>query len=537
MTSQGSVRGKPVSPERSCADGKPDEGQEPPVAYHNLAVLAAIVVVSCLLHLYNLGWSELQGDEASAVIKGVQLVYAVRHPRLLGALFLYGHEPVRALLTVPMLLVSGLSEFALRLPNALAGAATTAAIAWASLLWFEGDWTTTLVAAALYASSGGALVNRLAMGVGPFLLASTLTLAGLAHYRRRRDRRGLWLAAAAYSVAVLTYADALFLLPGIVGCVIGSPDLRQDGNVRRAGGWVALVVGSFALLWAAVPVVAARLGVVSDWAGVGLWRILRRGVGGLTDDPLTSLRLLLSFNGPLYTAVVTAGVGAFLVRALSHQSDRQLGSIALLPLLYFSLIRRPTVHLLNFSPLLALLSARGWSLLSRWKLVGAMLLVFAISSAFFAGSGHTLRIEADTRPGTPPVTGWGLPHLQGLKAAAGVIRSWAEPCDLVHSPLDGYVIQLCTGHRPSPADDGQQTARFALWPLDDPAADSIPPGYRRFATVAFGGVPTLAVLIRTQDETKRETVQIEATSGSEAFAQFDHPEEWLPAQWAGCPIP
>ncbi len=507
------------------------------VSRGDMALLTALVAVSCLLHFFNLGWSELQGDEASAVIKAVQTLYATREPRLLGALFLYGHEPVRALLAVPILLVAGLNEFALRLPNALAGAATTLAIAWLARLWFH-DRLTALTAAALYAGSGGALVNRLVMGVGPFVLASTLALAGFAHYLGRQSRRGLWLSASAYLLALLSYFDALFLLPGMVGRVIADPDLRHDRSLWRAAVWAALIIGIFVSLWAVLPLIALRMGIISDASGVGLWRILRRGTGGLTEDLSVGLRVLAFYNGPLHAGLMLFGMGLFLCRLHGSRADRWMAAIALPPLLYFSLIRQPTVHLLNFSPLLALLAGRGWAILGQWKRLGTIFLATVICVALLAGARHTLAMAARIDPGTPRPTGWGLPHFQGLKAAGAFIRSRAEPCDLVQSPLDGYMVQLYTGHRPLPPQTLHPPARFALWPLDEPAPGPVTPGYGQVATITLNGVPTLAVFeLGRADGHYGEPIQLDGREGEGAFARFDQLSDWLPAQWAGCPMP
>lgn len=507
------------------------------ISYWVLIPLVAVTAISCVLHLNGLGASELQGDEASAVIKGIQVIYGTRHPRLLGALFLYGHEPVRALLTVPILLGTGLGEFALRLPNALAAAATPLAVAWLAHLWFR-NRPTTLLAAALCACSGGALVNRLAMGVGPFVLSSSLALAGLVHYSEHRDLRALWLSAFSYTSALLCYFDALLLFPGMVAFVLRNARLRRDPNVHRAALAVALTVGLYSAAWAAAPLVALRMGLVSDLREVGLWRILQRGTAGLNDDLLASLRVLALYNGWLYTGLLLAGIALFLARWRGIRAVRSLAAIALPPLLFLFLIRCPTVHVLNFMPLLALMAGYGWSLLVGWKRVGPILLVIVVTVMCGAGMAQTLALQANSNARGPRVKGWGLPHFQGFKAAGALIRSRADPCDLVKSPLDGYVIQLYTGHRPVPAGPGHPPARFALWPLDDPAAPPVPAGYRRAATITMGGRPSLAVYEHSEtDSPALELLLVEGESGPEAFDRFNDIGRWLPAQWAGCPIP
>jgi 4-amino-4-deoxy-L-arabinose transferase-like glycosyltransferase len=244
-----------------------------------LLALAAILVVAAALRLPNLNASELQGDEARALLMAVGVLEGQAE-----VLLVHKKGPVEILLPAgPLVALGEVNEGAARLPFALAGIATTLGAYLVARRMFAAEGralaaTAGLIAAAIVAVDGFLIAfSRIVQYQSVLVLMSlaALYLCWRFYAGEGRWARDLICAAALASVGLLAHYDGIYVLPSLALLLLAGLWRRRWGP----RGWALglglplltglVLTGSFYLPFALHERFARTAGYLFDRAGQG----------------------------------------------------------------------------------------------------------------------------------------------------------------------------------------------------------------------------------------------------------------------------
>lgn len=395
-------------------------------------ILGCAFSFALFAHFYRLGYKEFQGHEAYAA--RVASFIASGHWQ---SLFYFNHTPGRVLLSVPMFWLGWTDEFGLRASSALLGALTTILVFWLSRLLAE-DRQVAWLATALFAVAGSAILQRMAIGVGPFVFFATLTACSLLVYLKEGKGWGLFIFVPAWLAACLLLLDGVMLGPGILFAFYCFHGWRFDRRFLLAVTTTTLLVIGFLAVWFYLPYRWEGYGSTTN---LGPLRLVARGSGGVARVPFQETwRVLLFYNGWLHSLLLCGGLILGLFTLGDRKGGRVIVGLAILPTLYFSFHRFPTVHIAPFLPLLVVWSALGWRWLSEKNKSLELIISCCLTLAVAAGAVHTWREMLQPWPLEKPAAyGWGPLWHQGYRAGADFLQARAAPTDKVTLSDDPYV--------------------------------------------------------------------------------------------------
>lgn len=209
--------------------------------------LIAVTLVAGVLRLWDLGWSEFQGDEARILLRAMAAIQGVPDALL-------AHRKVPGEILVTLMFYGQLgetTELAGRLPFALAGVAGAAAFTLLARELF--DARVALLAGLLLAVNGYFVgFGRILQYESPAFLLGTLGLLCAARFGRGAEPRwGLALAGSALLCAAgLIALGAMFLVAP--AAVLAAPRIVADGRDR----WRFLALWLWPAALAAITVAA-----------------------------------------------------------------------------------------------------------------------------------------------------------------------------------------------------------------------------------------------------------------------------------------
>jgi len=406
----------------------------------NLLIILLFVVYT-FLNFSKLDIKELQGDEASSLIAVIPAMKANQNFRFLGSIFLFGHVPLRGLVEIPFLYFFGLKEFWLYLPNVTASLGIFLINFLIMKKWFKRK--TALIGSVFLAINGGIILQRMIMGVGLFIFFNLLMLYFFLSFLDTKKVSQYKKTLVFLFLAVLTYEEGIIAIPVIFYWLIKKRLWRQK-KVTKYSIYFIISLLIFFGLWFLIPWIAYHLGYVSNLFDLGAFRIIKRSVGGFNLNISYIYVLLHHYNNLALTWIIIFGLGfSFWAKEANF-----FWSFLILPLIYFSIIKDPTVHLYNYLSLIIIISSIGWKQLFKLKIFQKyelflyfVLIIIAITNIFFLEKNYYLSksyfIEGD----------WGPVFNIGLKAKAYEIREMTNICDLIYTDIEGSSARLYFGRR------------------------------------------------------------------------------------------
>jgi len=352
------------------------------VARH--APLAAVLCIGAFLRLWNLGYSNFQGDEVKALFPSGDDVDLQRF------LFDQRKGPLQFLVTFAIRLVDPQysSELLARLPFALAAVAS---------LWFfyrfvqlQFDSKTALVATFLYATNGMIVaLSRIVQYQSLVMLFVCMALYffALAVSDAQWKSRGVLLGALCWALGVLAHYDALLILPFVLYLVVEY--FRTYRDLRPA----VLPAAIFTVAVAAFYIPFALS--ISD-STRGYWS--NRLTGG--DDKISSSTYLFEVYNPLLALQLYALLTALGVGYLIHSGAKrdQLVRNAFLVLwisgvvIFFEVVvNLPGTHIFNYLMPLMILMGLGVT----WVIDAAKFRALrVVLSGALVGAGAFLMVQS-----------------------------------------------------------------------------------------------------------------------------------------------
>ena len=398
------------------------------------ATFGIVLCVGAYLRLWNLGYSNFQGDEVKALFP------AEGTDDLQAFLFDQRKGPLQFLVTFAIHLVDPQysSELTARLPFALAATAS---------IWFfyrfvdlHFGWTVSIVATFFYATNGIIVgLSRIVQYQSLVLLFVCMALYyfSLAAAEDRWRSRGLLIGAVCWALGVLAHYDALLILPFVL--YLAWEYHRKHRSLKPA--IVPAVVFGLAVAAFYIPFALSISDGTKDY-----WS--NRLTGG--DDKISSSTYLFDvYNpwlaGPLYAGLAVLGL-ASLLHTLAKRRARLRDAFLVLwlsgVLIFFEVVvNLPGTHIFNYLLPLMILMGLGVAFVveggpARFRparrvaaaaLVGAGAFLVAQSSALYVDHDQSYPWESERLFGRtlPPVqidryhtSLFGFPYDGGWRAIA-----------------------------------------------------------------------------------------------------------------------
>ncbi|PIS09357.1 hypothetical protein COT75_01625 [Candidatus Beckwithbacteria bacterium CG10_big_fil_rev_8_21_14_0_10_34_10] len=378
----------------------------------------------------------LHGNEVSGIFYA--LFYRL-NIKFLPSIFLYGHEPARGLIEIPFIFL-GPNEFLLRLPSIIMALITFFVVKKTVKLLTNSHFIVTLTLL-FYATSGVVILSRLTNGVSGFFLFVSLAAFYFLNFLKKENYRDLTKSLIYLFISLLFYIDSIFLLPGMGLNLF----LKYKKKVLKKeiilpfflfGVLFLLFIG----LWSFIPYLAAKTNYINpaDLKEFGFFRILARGGEGFNFNVLKSITVLNLYNHFLFSLSLLI----LFFTSFFDKWGKKYNLIFLFPLLYFSFHRAPTVHFLNFFPLIIIGASFGLKKLASFNKLGSFFLVLflvLINLNFIKKFYFPEKIDF-----TNSIKGY-YQNPQLFKAAGFIVRENALCREQVFSNLDSFVTLFYTG--------------------------------------------------------------------------------------------
>lgn len=409
-----------------------------------LLALGALFFIYAFLNFWGLNIKELQGDEASSLLAVIPAMKFYQNPKWLASIFIFSHAPIRALVEIPFLYIFGLREFWLYLPNVLA----SLGLFWINLLilkkWFSKE--TALIGSAFLAVNGGIILQRMVMGVGFFVFFTSLMVYYFYSFLENKKIRKFELSLLFLFLAILTYVEAIIFIP-IIFYWLKKENSLQEKKILKSLLLFFLFIVIFFSLWLIIPFLAFRFGFISDLFDAGMFRILKRVGGGFALNLIYNFNLLKYYNSLAMTILLIGG----LIFSFLEKKSFFFWSFLAPPLVYFSIIKSPTIHLFNYLNLIIITSSIGWlrffnffkariQLLIKSIFYSILLVTIFINVSFLKEEYYSLKSSFEE-------IGWGGLVHNSLKSTAYVVRKETDSCDKIYTDIEGYIARIYFGRR------------------------------------------------------------------------------------------
>lgn len=381
----------------------------------------------------------LNGNEVSGIF--YSLFYRLDW-KFFPSIFLYGHEPLRGLIELPFLF-KGPNELLIRLPNIFMSLGAFMVFAKIIKFLFKNK-VVQLLQLAFFVFSPLAVLGRLANGMSGFYLFTLLFLYYLLLYLNKPSQfKYLKLCLGFLFISILFYSDSLFFIPPIF--VLFFKRLKRN-IFKEKTLLLSLVLFFIGLcfyfsLWTLIPYLAAKRGFINinDLYHFGMFRILTRGKERGTIDFFYNFKTLSFYSSIFFVTFVLISS----ILACFNKKSHPIILLLILPLLYFHLHPKPTIHILLFYPLFILLSGFTLEMLLKKKqlnflisLLGIVLSLANILNIRKFYSGQSINKQWT----------WGFyQNSQPLKAISFIVRKNSNCNDKIFSNLDGVQVNFYFG--------------------------------------------------------------------------------------------
>jgi len=406
--------------------------------------LGIVLFVGGFLRLWNLGYSNFQGDEVKALFPSGEDI------DLQGFLFDQRKGPLQFLVTFAVRLVDPQysSELLARLPFALAAVAS---------LWFfyrfvqlQFGSNTALVATFFYATNGMIVaLSRLVQYQSLVMLFVCMALYyfALAVSDARWKSKGVLIGAICWALGTLAHYDALLILPFVLYLVIEYH--RAHHTLRPAVLPAVIFTAAVAAFY-----IPFALSISDDTKGYWSNRL-----SGGADKISSSTYLFEVYNPlftlPLYGLVSALGIGYLLYASAKRQDMLRNAFLALwisgVVIFFEVVVNLPGTHIFNYLMPLMILMGLGVTWVHEGARVGALRLAtsaaLVVVGLFVVVQSHALYV--DHRQSYP----WAPEQVLGLDVPPVKI-------DRFHTSLFGF-----------PYDGGWRAIKTHL--DDDPRRDSV----------------------------------------------------------------
>lgn len=376
-----------------------------------------LFVINAFSFIFRLGDIQLGGDEVASYISMMPFLHAFFSGKILPSFLVFFHEPMFQIVQLPMMFF-GATAFFVRLPNILSGIALFIMLYKVGLLIFKKpNLYTTIILLAIFTFGGDNLFLRTKVNMTLFNLILVSSLYFLVKFDQTKKRVDYYRAYQFFLLNIFVYIDVLFTFPAYISGLFGSKKVA----VFSAFAFLAFV------LWTAGVYAGSVVSGLYNWQSQAPFSLFARGTAYSLASIQSNIFLLTSSNVLPYNLFVLIG----LIGSLFDKQSKLMWLMLIGPLIFFNVVKNPTVHLVNFISVLYILIVVGMRFLmekvSIVKYTLPVILIFGI-----AGNILQMRFSNPLLADT------------SFKIAATFIRQHSSLCEKVYlnSSLDGFAFRF-----------------------------------------------------------------------------------------------
>lgn len=393
----------------------------------NVAMLFVITLffVNVVFYLFRYGAEQLGGDETAAYLSLMPFLHALMAGKFLPTFLVFFHESIFQIVQLPMT-VFGASLFFVRLPSLIIGSLYFLAIYKLGRLIFGKKTLYVLSLLGLYVFSAYSHVLRLELNHGLFNLILATSLYYFIKFDQERNTDDLLRSFKLLLVNFFVYVDVVFAGLGFLISILRS---KINKNVILSHRFVipALIATFLFIGWSISVYAGSILSGAYIWQQQAPFSLLNRGTSysllAITDN----ISLFRS-NTSLEYFIFILG---FLFISVFDKRSRPIWALLIGPLVYFNLVRMPTVHLFNFITLILVGTTIGMQATIEHFPKTKYLIIIFICVALFK---NALLFNFSSPFGAD----------RDYKIAATFIRKITPLCDkvFINTSLDGYAFRF-----------------------------------------------------------------------------------------------
>jgi len=404
-------------------------------------LILTLFIIYLILCFWGTNVKELQGDEASSILAILPALKLYQGYQGIGSIFLFGHAPIRALVEIPFILIFGLKEFWLYLPNVLA---TIFIFFVLKKILQKANKNSVLIGLSLLTLNGVIVISRMVMGVGFYILFYLLFLYFLYEFFKTFKKDNFKRSLIFLFLSILTYEEAVLFIPPLLIWLF-KKKLLSEGYIKKNLLFFLIFLTLFLLSWIAGPAIALKLSLVNNLEEYGFFRIINRGSKLSLPQIDNIFKSFTLYNSPLYFYLLVSG----LIFSFFEKKSYFFWTFLIFPLVYFLIVQNPTNHPSHYFALLIIVSSFGFikamSKFKNQKIFQYTLLLILASTLLH--NFFYLKEKFYTLNSCVNCSGWGRLNHVGLKLAAYKIQEETPVCDTFYTDIEGHVFRLYFGRK------------------------------------------------------------------------------------------
>lgn len=363
------------------------------------------------------------GDEVVSYTSLLPFLHGLRSGELFPSFLAFFHEPMFQLVQLPMVFF-GSSIFFVRLPNILFSILIFPILYKIGKELFRGKNIITVCLLLLYISNGFFQVYRSELNHSLFNLIVLLGTLYLLRFEADQERANFHKAFKFFLLSVFVYIDGIFLFAGLFFYWLLTKNRKSNFFDRKLIHFFLIAMLIFSV-WTGSVLFASVISGSFAWQSQAPFSLIGRGTSYSIFSLISNIQLFKSANSAIYLVVITG----FSILSLLSKKSRPIWALLFGPLIFFNLVKMPTVHLLNFFTLILVTTSIGLSVIAARSKSLEKLCLAVVTIAVIANF-QPLFFQNPLNPD------------QEYKLVATKVRSLTSECEIIHTDLDGYTFRF-----------------------------------------------------------------------------------------------
>lgn len=392
--------------------------------YFRLFILF-LFTVNLAFFIFRSGNERMSGDEAASYISVAPFLHGLFMGKIVPTFLVFFHEPMFQIISAFMILF-GAAEWLVRLPNTISGVILFVVLYKVGRLLFGKSKFYIASLLILYVFNEFTLFYlRPGINVGLFNLILTLSLYYLIKFEKNRSLSDF---NNVYKLSLLNffvYIDAIFTFPGVLISFVKSKAGWRKKIFDK--GIIISSITAFVFLasWSIGVYLASVISHQFKWYTQAPFSLIRRGGSYSLSAISDNIQLFSHNNSPELTAITFV----FLFLSIFDKRSRIVWGLLAIPLIYFNLVKMPTIHLTFFWAPILIASTLGLRfVVERIPITKYFILVFFAFSIMRNIHGISW---------TNPFT-----YDRHYKVSATLVRHLSKPCEKIYTNDRWNVFQL-----------------------------------------------------------------------------------------------
>lgn len=364
------------------------------------------------------------GDEVISYTTVLPFIHGLSQGKLIPTFLAYYHEPIQQLIQLPVVLL-GASVFYVRLPNIIFGILTYFLLFKISQKLFRKNSWYSLCVLAFYTFSGFTGILRMGIDAALFNFVLAWSILYFIDYYQNKNLDSFKKFIVLSLLNLFIFIDGVFIF-GFTFFGKFKKISEKIILVRRI--WKPVVLAMILMLsWGAMVYAGSVWSNMYDWRIQAPFKLFTRGSSFSLTAISDTYRLFNMFNSLEFTVTIFC----LLAFSVLEKRARIVWGLLAVPLIYFNLVKMPTLHIINFWVLIVLASTLGVRFLNEKICWAKYILIPLIVLALFR---NIQNIQFENPFDNDKV----------YKIAATFLRKTTPLCDKVYleSDLDGSAFRF-----------------------------------------------------------------------------------------------